>query len=56
MRRDEAGKVLLDSKASGIKLEPGQASWSAPLPLHTLENVGDGPLHLISVEIKTQAV
>src|SRR5579862_9057686 len=44
IRRDENGQVLLDTKASGVKLEPGQAVWAAPLPLHTLENVGSGTL------------
>lgn len=52
IRRDEMGAVLVDSKAMGISIQPGEAHWSAPLPPHTLENVGDKPIHLVSVEVK----
>ncbi len=52
IRRDDQGKVLFDSCKSGIEIEPGAVTWQTPLPPHTLENVGDQPIHLISVEIK----
>lgn len=52
IRRDEAGNVTVDTKASGISFEPGAASWAEPIGLHTLENVGTQALHLVSVEIK----
>jgi len=51
VRRDENGHITMDSRASAA-LEPGAALWSAPLPLHTLENVGDRDLRVISVEQK----
>ncbi|MBS1724727.1 MAG: hypothetical protein JSS66_17435 [Armatimonadetes bacterium] len=54
VRRDESGSVLLDSKAAGLALRPGDAVPSAPLGLHTLENVGDRPLHIIAFETKDQ--
>jgi len=55
VRRDENGHVTLDSRSSAA-LKPGTALWSGPLPLHTLENVGDTDLHVIAVEQKHLAV
>jgi quercetin dioxygenase-like cupin family protein len=55
IRRDEQGEITLDSRASGIHLEPGQSIWSAPLGPHTLENVGSAAIHLVSVEVKPPA-
>ena len=52
IRRNERGAVVLDSRQSGLDFQPGQAIWSQPLDLHTLENVGDRSLHVISVEVK----
>ena len=40
IRRDAQGAV-------------GSAFWSPALPAHTLENIGDSILRLISVELKT---
>jgi hypothetical protein len=51
IRRNAAGTILLDSR--NIQLPPhGTALWSGPLPPHTLQNVGNSPLHVISVELK----
>ena len=54
VRRDAEGKVLVDSRTAG-KLPEGTALWSEPLPLHTLENVGERDLHVISIEVKGPA-
>ena len=51
VRRDEHGAVVMDSRLLG-RLPEGSAHWSGPLPLHTLENVGDAELLIISVEVK----
>jgi quercetin dioxygenase-like cupin family protein len=51
VRRDENGAIILDSRTIPAIL-PGTALWSPPLPPHTLENVGDGELHVIVVELK----
>ena len=50
IRRDVDGAVLLDSRT--LEEPPQAAVWSAPLPPHTLENIGDQSLHVISVELK----
>lgn len=53
VRRDVNGKVLMDSRTAP-KPSEGSAFWSPPLPPHTLENVGESILRLISVELKNQ--
>ena len=52
VRRDGAGSILADSRTGGEPAE-GVAVWSAPLPPHTLENVGESELRVISVELKS---
>ena len=53
VRRDAAGAVLLDSRATGGAQSPPPALWGDPLAPHSLENVGPVPLQLVSVELKT---
>lgn len=52
IRRDHDGAVLLDTRNTSQKPAPGSTQWSGPFPPHTLENVGDGALRVLSVEIK----
>jgi quercetin dioxygenase-like cupin family protein len=52
VRRDGEGNVLLDTRLASVNLPPGTAVWQDPLDLHTLENVGDSLLHVITVEMK----
>ena len=52
VRRDEHGTVLLDTREAGISLAAGAALWSAPFPPHTLENVGQAEIRIVSVELK----
>jgi hypothetical protein len=54
VRRDQHGEVCLDTRVAGLSFEPGHAMWSGALSPHTLENVGDRTIHMISVEIKPQ--
>ncbi len=56
IRRDGQGEITLDTSASGVHFLPGESAWSGPLPLHTLENVGEQPLHVVTVEIKNNRV
>jgi hypothetical protein len=52
VRRDADGQVLLDSRTMpGLAASPG-VIWSAPLAAHSLENVGEVELRVISVELK----
>ena len=52
IRRDNDGAVLLDTRNMPEKPAPGSTQWSGPFAPHTLENVGDDALHVLSVEIK----
>ena len=52
IRRDAQGVVLMDSRTLPTPAV-GSAFWSPALPAHTLENIGDSILRLISVELKT---
>jgi hypothetical protein len=52
VRRDGGGLTLVDSRTGGTPME-GMAVWSGPLPPHTLENVGQSELRVITVELKT---
>jgi len=52
VRRDGEGKVLVDSRAAN-SAPAGSALWSGPLGPHTLENVGQSELRVISVELKS---
>jgi len=53
-RRDDAGRVLVDSRKVESSSEPPTVLWSAPLPPHSLENVGPSEIHIISVELKEE--
>lgn len=52
VRRDSHGAVVLDSRTVASLRQPPAVLWSAPLQPHTLENVGVGDLHILSVEVK----
>jgi mannose-6-phosphate isomerase-like protein (cupin superfamily) len=53
VRCDAQGRVVLDTRLIQAKPGAGTAVWSGPLAPHTLENVGDLELRVISVELKT---
>ena len=52
IRRNEMGEVTLDTREAKMSGTPGQAIWAPPIPMHSLENVGEQAIYLISVEIK----
>ncbi|MFN2196078.1 MAG: cupin domain-containing protein [Anaerolineales bacterium] len=52
VRYDDQGRVMVDSRQVEALKEPPEVLWSAPLPPHSLENVGESDLELISVELK----
>lgn len=52
VRRDGGGKIMIDSRAIATPAK-GSAVWSEPLAAHTLENVGETELRVITVEVKT---
>jgi len=52
IRRDGEGNVLMDSRQVGKEPSPGSAAWTPILGPHSLENIGDRPIHVITVEVK----
>jgi quercetin dioxygenase-like cupin family protein len=54
VRRDADGRVVLDTRDSETKPAAGSSAWLEPLGPHTLENVGERELRVISVELKGQ--
>ena len=54
VRYDPEGRVLVDSRQGATRPEPGTAFWGAPLPPHSVRNVGSTPLRIIAVEVKAR--
>jgi hypothetical protein len=52
VRRDAEGKVQVDTRGRPAPATLPAVMWGEALPPHTLENVGDRELHVISVELK----
>lgn len=52
IRYDADGNVMLDSRTLAAPPAPGTAVWTEPLIPHSLENIGNADLHVISVELK----
>jgi|SRR5665213_995011 len=50
VRRDGEGNVLFDTRIHSRP--PAGGAWIESLPPHSVENVGDSEIHLISVELK----
>lgn len=53
IRYDANRNIMVDSKALGLNYSSGTALWTGALSPHSLKNIGDADLHVISVEIKT---
>jgi hypothetical protein len=51
VRCDADGRVLVDSREASAP-QVGSAMWIAPLPPHSVRNVGSSPLRIIAVELK----
>ena len=52
VRFDGEGKTTLDSRSSGVMVDPGSAMWLPPLEPHAVQNVGATEVRAIVVEIK----
>lgn len=52
IRYDANGNVMVDSRNISNSPVPNTALWSEPLAPHSLQNIGDKNLHVISVEVK----
>src|SRR5262249_15040364 len=52
VRRDESGKVVLDSREAGRAPTMPSVVWCEPLAPHSVENVGGAELLVLSIELK----
>ena len=55
IRRDQHGKVLLDSRQAGTPPQVPGAQWLEALPPHSVENVGQSEISILLVELKESA-
>jgi hypothetical protein len=55
LRRDEAGKLIFDSRVDAAAQSGSEVAWTPPLPPHSVENVGTREIHLLAVELKHAA-
>jgi len=55
VRRDETGKLIFDSREAGPGPKSPSAVWCEPLPPHSVENVGEAELLVVSIELKDSA-
>jgi hypothetical protein len=56
IRRDGDGKLLFDSRTAGPAQNTPAVIWTDSLPPHSVENIGDAEIHLVSVELKRATV
>jgi hypothetical protein len=52
VRRDDAGRVLADTRTTDGPPEPGAVLWVGPMAPHTVENVDSSEIRLLNVELK----
>ena len=52
IRYDTEGKAIFDSRRAASHVDTGVVSWSPPLCAHSVKNVGDTEIRVISVELK----
>ncbi|MFI5057219.1 MAG: hypothetical protein ACHQLQ_03465 [Candidatus Acidiferrales bacterium] len=55
IRRDAAGKLLFDSRTVGPPPSKPIMQWMEPLPPHSVENLGNAEILLITTELKVPA-
>jgi hypothetical protein len=52
IRRDGDGNLLFDSRDAGPADKAPSIVWTDAMPPHSVENLGNAEIHLVSVEIK----
>jgi hypothetical protein len=52
IRRDGEGNVLLDSRFAGPLPATPTVQWTGPLPPHSVENIGNSEILLVTTELK----
>jgi len=52
IRYDNEGNAVFDSRTKESSIVAGTVTWSPPLLAHSVENVGDTEIRVVSVELK----
>jgi mannose-6-phosphate isomerase-like protein (cupin superfamily) len=52
IRYDAEGNVVFDSRTKESSIGAGMVTWSGPLSAHSVQNVGETEIRVISVELK----
>jgi hypothetical protein len=52
VRRNQAGKITFDSRKAGPPPKIPSVVWCEPLPPHSVENIGEAEMLVISIELK----
>jgi hypothetical protein len=52
VRRDDEGRVLVDTRATDTSPASGTAVWTAAMPPHTFENVDSSEIRVLNIELK----
>jgi quercetin dioxygenase-like cupin family protein len=52
IRYSAEGTVVYDTRSAPSDLQTGALVWSPPLQAHSVENVGDNEIRVISIELK----
>ncbi len=52
IRYDNEGNAVFDSRTKESSIVAGTVTWSPPLRAHSVENVGDTEIRVVSVELK----
>ena len=55
IRRDQSGKVMLDTREGFEAPKPNTLGWLEALAPHSVENVGEAEINNVQVEIKSAA-
>jgi len=55
IRRDGEGKLLFDSRTMGPPPATPTVQWTEALPPHSVENIGNAEILLITMELKERA-
>jgi len=55
IRRDGEGKLLFDSRTMGLLPAAPTVQWIEPFPPHSVENIGNTEILLITTELKERA-
>jgi quercetin dioxygenase-like cupin family protein len=52
IRYDPDGKAVFDFRTADSQVEMGTVIWSPPLQAHRVENLGEGEIRVVIVELK----